>query len=406
MARPLGLFLRRACIGVRGQNASSRRAALLVLLSICAMRTFTPAAELYIDPQFTVVETPDFVYGTGAIGNPQSGELNLRLDVYQPTGPGVPDLTPVVIIAHGGGLNSGTKQGFRADEMAHELVERGYGFVSINYRRTRDDPTLESGIADDWVGTPDSLGVSAANPAISDFDKAVRWVLGNAHQFGFDRHRVAVGGYSAGAIIALPIAFEERGFDGNIRAVIDQWGAMYGTESLIDADDPHLLIWHGENDRRVPITWSEDVVNQAQAVGLPVLFNAVPNQGHGLEPTLWHDLIDNELVPWLLDHLALQPRVTGDANWDDLVNNDDYTVLANQFEASGLGISGDFSGDGTVGPEDYTLWANGFDASLAASAVPEPGSWVLMLAGCIGGGLLMPRGYRRRERASRSLAQP
>ena len=397
MARPRGLLSRRR-IGACRPLAALTAWLSLVLFPALAWPPRATAADLYLDPQFTVVETPDFVYGTGSIGNPPSGELNLRLDVYQPTGPGIPDLTPVVIIAHGGGLNSGTKQGWRADEMAHELVERGYGFVSINYRRTRDDPTLESGIADEWVGTPDSLGVSAANPAISDFDQAVRWVLGNAHQFGFDPHRVAVGGYSAGAIIALPIAFEERGFDGNIRAVIDQWGAMYGTEWLIDTDDPHLLIWHGENDRRVPISWSEDVFNQAQSVGLPVLFNAVPNQGHGIEATLWHQLIDDELVPWLLDHLALQPRIPGDANWDQLVNIEDYTVFANQFTATGLGISGDFSGNGTVGAEDYTLWANGVGSLNADRAVPEPGAAMLLLLGAMLSGLFVRRAAFCRNR--------
>ena len=100
---------------------------------------------------------------------------------------------------------------------------------------------------------------------------------------------------------------------------------------------------------------------------------------------------DGELVP--------PPGPTGDYNDNGVVDAADYTVWRDTFGASvtpGDGADGDESG--TIDTGDYTFWKSHFGetvpgagAGLAAAAVPEPTSTVLLLAGILLSGPLLLR---------------
>ncbi len=91
----------------------------------------------------------------------------------------------------------------------------------------------------------------------------------------------------------------------------------------------------------------------------------------------------------------------GDANLDGTVSIADFAALQNNFGQSGEWADGDFNGDGVVSIADFALLQNNFGAGGAsvtaaelaaveafASAIPEPGSLVLL---SLGGGLLLMR---------------
>lgn len=90
----------------------------------------------------------------------------------------------------------------------------------------------------------------------------------------------------------------------------------------------------------------------------------------------------NAAVPWLnanADSLLL----SGDYNFDGLVDGADYAVWADQFGATtpqpvDLGEA-DGNGDGVIDAADYTLWRDAI-AVPPATAVPEPGAAVLLMA--------------------------
>ena len=77
-------------------------------------------------------------------------------------------------------------------------------------------------------------------------------------------------------------------------------------------------------------------------------------------------------------------NLPGDYNNDGLIDAADYTVwrdtLLNSVPA---GTGADGNGDGFVEADDYTLWVNNYGTTSASSAVPEPGSGLLLLAGVL-----------------------
>jgi len=81
---------------------------------------------------------------------------------------------------------------------------------------------------------------------------------------------------------------------------------------------------------------------------------------------------------------VLQPGgIPGDYNDDGTVNAADYSVWRNSLGAVGSNLPADGNGNGSVDEGDYAVWKMHFGESLAAgagsSAVPEPGSWMLLV---------------------------
>jgi hypothetical protein len=66
----------------------------------------------------------------------------------------------------------------------------------------------------------------------------------------------------------------------------------------------------------------------------------------------------------------------GDANFDGVVNLDDFNLLASVFNQTGQSwLSGDFTFDGTVNLDDFNLLAANFNTSAGADAVVDPEDW-------------------------------
>ncbi|NPD44092.1 MULTISPECIES: alpha/beta hydrolase [unclassified Lentimicrobium] len=117
-------------------------------------------------------------------------KANLNLDIYMPTQE-VYQNHPVVIFYHGGAWIGGAKEAIninRFNGTINQLRENGYAIVSANY-------------------TLASREQSPFPACIIDAFDAIKWVETHADKYQFDLENVGVFGESAGAHIALMVAF-------------------------------------------------------------------------------------------------------------------------------------------------------------------------------------------------------
>jgi len=122
----------------------------------------------------------------------------LALDVYQPPTTGT---FPIVMQIHGGSWQSGAPAS--QDWFSRHLAARGYVVVAIDYRR-----------APEWIW-PEQ---------IVDVRTALYWISHEAHKFGGDASHIVVAGQSAGAQLAMRLAYQEG--PSSIRGVVNYYGPV------------------------------------------------------------------------------------------------------------------------------------------------------------------------------------
>ena len=152
-------------------------------------------------------------------------------------------------------------------EYCREFARRGYVCFSIDYRLMQEDP--DPGITPfllpdqpqnrdriDYVrgllGLPPSTAQMMADTleaATDDMSKAVAYLRSRSASLGVDIARIAIGGFSAGAVIALNSAFAERA---PVAAVVALSGriAKPTLETYVrsNAHLPAALCFFGEHD--------------------------------------------------------------------------------------------------------------------------------------------------------------
>ena len=122
----------------------------------------------------------------------------LSLDVYQPAAQGP---VPVIMQIYGGSWQNGTP---RSQEwFSRYFAERGYLVVAIDYRH-----------APEWIW-PEQ---------IVDVRTALYWLSQEAAKFGGDPSRIVLVGRSAGAQLAMRLAYQEG--PSSIRAVVNYYGPV------------------------------------------------------------------------------------------------------------------------------------------------------------------------------------
>jgi len=236
------------------------------------------------------------------------GNYRHKLDILSLRS-GSPERAPVLIYIHGGAWMIGDKRE-QGIPMMHELVQRGWVCVSINYR----------------------LSPRATWPAhIVDCKRAVAWVREHIAEYGGDPGFIAVSGGSAGGHLAALVALTphqpewQPGFedlDTSVDACVPFYGVYdmtgdpersgaYGT-GLVDLladkvmkvsreDDPELFeqaspdrrvtpdappmfVLHGMNDTLVPLAVARAFVERLRAVSAaPVASVELPGAQHAFD---------------------------------------------------------------------------------------------------------------------------
>lgn len=223
--------------------------------------------------------TRDVVYGHAVV---QAGTAPrpraLRLDRYEPADALTPGARrPALVMAFGGAFHRGDRLADEFGEGVHTntpvsaycraFAARGWVACSIDYRLAQEDPDPGSTPV---IGSParvpmsrvarvrEMLGLPPASPetvcatieaATDDMAAAFRYVRAHADGWGIDPARIVVGGFSAGARIALGAAYGERvGAAGvvSISGYLADDDLERGVRGA--ADEPPALLIYGEND--------------------------------------------------------------------------------------------------------------------------------------------------------------
>ncbi|MFC1901464.1 alpha/beta hydrolase fold domain-containing protein [Chloroflexota bacterium] len=279
-----------------------------------------PAPEPTPEPAIVIPTTPvevikDIKYG-------KAGNIPLLLDVYIPETP-IATPMPAIVYIHGGSWRIGNKaisnplRSYRT-----YLARHGFLTVSINYRLS---------------------GVAPFPAAVEDCKCAVRWLRANAERYNVDPERIGVWGASAGGHLAMMVGCvdETADLEGNggwskhssrVQAVcsyygtadlpseyptvpnvrrsfdieqflggtLDEFPQIYEAASPINyvtADDPPLLLVHGDLDPQVPFAQSEIMYRVCQQAGLKATLIEVTGGGHGGEGGVFQQVTDSPISP-------------------------------------------------------------------------------------------------------------
>ncbi len=229
-----------------------------------------------------------------------------KMDVYLPKDRNAS--TKTIIYIHGGGWYMGDKNEIK--DGAIYFQQRGFAFISINYRLTR---TPENNI----------------HPAqILDIDKAIDFIIGKSAAWTIANNKLAFWGGSAGSHLSLLYAYKYNNTK-KIKAVISTAGptdlsdvtlnsnsigglsignmivsyigqpkavnpqAWYDASPInfINSSSVPSLFIHGTVDSAVPYQQSTVAYQKLKSVGAIAFIEPLTNIGHGLEGINWADII-------------------------------------------------------------------------------------------------------------------
>jgi len=242
---------------------------LIALLTAFTLSASAQCNGRYKNVQFDSLNvTSDIQYGQSV--NLEGDTVDLLLDVYEPVGDTLNE-RPLIIFAHGGSFTSGSKTNGAIQEISRRMAKRGFVTASINYRLTS-----AGNLADSVKIVKETIMAAQDGKAALRFFRKDAAVNGN--QFRIDMDQMFFGGNSAGAILALHLAYAEYedttvmndeietlanevgGFEGNsgnpgyssdVDAVVNMSGALKNA-AYLDVNDQPLLSLHGTNDQTVP----------------------------------------------------------------------------------------------------------------------------------------------------------
>jgi acetyl esterase/lipase len=261
------------------------------VLALLVATTAFPVTR-FKDPQFKVSTSRNIQFTTADVRQPKAAKRALFLDLYQPETSETSWKRPVLIAIHGGGFLFGDKS--EMTSLCREMAARGYLCVSINYRLLPGDPPGES--TDQYTRT--------VMAAVSDADRAVRWLETNAAKYHADTARMFIAGASAGAVTSMLLAYNPEIKTPRFRAVADMWGTMGPRVKWIRKGDSPLLIIHGKEDETITVSAAEQIDARAKEVGLQHETFLIDGMGHGVPLNLE---VDGEtLLKHLVDFFYLQ----------------------------------------------------------------------------------------------------
>ena len=205
----------------------------IVTLFVCVLLGSPSQAEDAADWAAWVGEsyriTTDLVYSTA------NGYEN-KLDLYLPREKSDP--RPTLVYIHGGGWVSGAKESSVLRLLPY--LRLGMNVVNVEYRLAR---------------------YSLAPAAVADCRCALRWVIANAEEHGFDTDRIVVTGHSAGGHLSLMtgILNEAAGFDyecvtGSLAGSVEldlKVAAVVNWFGITDVGD----LLEGENQQGYAVRW-------------------------------------------------------------------------------------------------------------------------------------------------------
>ena len=294
-----------------------------------------------------IVEEKTYAEGLSHDGQSTSTEaIPLKLDVYAPDNS--LENRPVYMFIHGGGFRGGSRKTDAIVAMGDYFASRGWVFISISYRTTKDLGTIYTGITPQgWSSNPSIY--AAMYTAQRDAKAAMRWIVANADTYNINTDFITVGGGSAGAITAIALGISEpedfrdeisttvdptlltTNLDETfkIRSIVDYWGSNVALDLLestyghdrYDSNDPELFIAHGTKDNTVPFSNANDLMAIYNSIGVHA--ELVPlDEGH----TAWYATVNGKSLSDLSFEFLVERQ---NLNVDDVPGPTTYTLTVN-----------------------------------------------------------------------------
>ena len=280
------------------------------------------APTVQSDETYNVIIEDNITYALGLshneINGAESTTVSLLMDAYIHDN----DINnrPVVMLVHGGGFTSGSKESVSMTYLANYFASRGWVAFSINYRLQADKGTVPQ----EWVDFAPSLQPNqiaqffSLYPAHRDAKAALRWIVANADNYDINTDYITVGGGSAGAITAIAIsATEEEDYRDEISmdvdptlattnlgqlfrvsTILDFWGSKISMDAIegiyghqrFEENDPPILIAHGTEDIIVPFSNAEDLKAIYDENMIPVAYYPLEGERH----SVWNATVDGQ----------------------------------------------------------------------------------------------------------------
>jgi predicted esterase len=210
---------------------------------------------------------------------------------------------PAIVWLHGGGFAVGIDSMYGlANGTGKEYAQRGYVGFSVEYRTdttligtqsgTQRPPSLCQWVQDNpnpndpvWLARRDQCKrniLAAQHDALA----AVRWIRQHASQYGIDPNKIAIGGFSAGAVTASNAAYQSDDvgtvtyFTGDdLSPALSKPQAAFGASgctytedgsapATIGSGDAPVSFIHSKFDQAVPYSCAALTVTTARAQGL------------------------------------------------------------------------------------------------------------------------------------------
>lgn len=264
--------------------------------------------------------TTDVIFGQGKIlKDGKETTKDLWMDVYYPVEKSNRP-RPAVILTYGGSFHRGNPrvpyvglgaQTTTMSQYAMRYAEEGYVCFTITYRVAPDNPVIgpyegftEDDLDASFFGSPAAveqvntirgqMGLEeltsesapeilkdAVIAAAEDLRTAIRHVKKSSNKYNVDPKRIAIGGFSAGAVTSLNVAF---GMQEEVAAVFSNSGSpwVFNMDKLLPnaSDLPPALLFVSQNDYPVIMVSVGPFLKQLEANGVEYSFNWVPGFGH------------------------------------------------------------------------------------------------------------------------------
>ncbi|MFN4024914.1 MAG: alpha/beta hydrolase [Hyphomonas sp.] len=323
--------------------ARAARALLCLPLAACAT---APLAEAGPAAAGEPEVRRNVVYGTGLVdASTVPRERDLLLDAYLPAVPGA-EAAPAIIMVFGGAYHRGTKEavsfvedGAQDSSMADYcamFARNGIACFAIEYRLTPEDPafpaefetalTVPKALLEDPGATARIEHVrrlmglapldevsreqywAASFAAVADTQTALSHIRQQVAVYGIDPDRIALGGFSAGAVTVLNLAY---GAGADVSAVVSISGGIWGHDVTATAarGQPPLLLFAGQTDLPGMRWGSSELAKLFAARGIPVETAWVPGFGHfypmgatSLGPDFTKESVEERILKFLNRH--------------------------------------------------------------------------------------------------------
>ena len=215
------------------------------------------------------------------------GDVELKMDLFEPEGLKATDQRPAIVFFFGGGWSSGSTKQFY--QQAAAMAKEGMVAFSADYRVKGRNKT-----------TPFEC--------VKDGKSAIRWVRQHAAELGIDPNRIVAAGGSAGGHVAactgVIVGHEEGGEDVAIRSVpnamilfnpvLDTTEKGYGAKNFQPEQQTDLspchqvragivptIIFHGMADKTVPFENAERFTTLMKEAGNECVMVPFEGKDHG-----------------------------------------------------------------------------------------------------------------------------